>query len=42
VTLTVTGNRFSSRVFRRRRMTVYSEASTGDDRKTMGHTFGEL
>jgi hypothetical protein len=41
VTLAVTGNTISGRVFRRSQGDGVSEASTAVDRKSMGHTVGE-
>jgi hypothetical protein len=41
VTLAVTGNTISGRVFRRSECAGVSEASTAVDRKSMGHTVGE-
>jgi hypothetical protein len=42
VTLPVTGNTISGRVFRTLQGDGVSEASTAVDRKSMGHTVGEL
>jgi nitrate reductase NapE component len=42
VTLAVTGNTISGRVFRRHRVSMYQEASSAVDRKSTGHTVGEL
>jgi hypothetical protein len=41
VTLTVTRNTISGRVFRRHRVSGVSEASTAVDRKSMGHTVAD-
>jgi uncharacterized membrane protein len=42
VTLAVTGNTISGRVFRRYRVTVFQRQSTAVDQKSTGHTTGEL
>jgi hypothetical protein len=42
VTLAVSGNTISGRVFRALQSDSSSEASTAFDRKSMGHTVGEL
>jgi hypothetical protein len=41
VTLAVTGNTISGRVFRRQRVTSVSEASNAVDRKSIGHTVAD-
>jgi hypothetical protein len=41
VTLAVTGNTISGRVFRHHKSACFSEASNAVDRKSMGHTLAD-